>query len=69
MELERPLNIVEAARRLGVDQKTLRRWADAGKVPHIRTMGGQRRFQPAVIERIRLEMGYQPGGVLESGHE
>jgi excisionase family DNA binding protein len=52
------LTITEAAARLGVEQKTLRRWADAGKVPHIRTIGGQRRFEAAVIDRVRREMGF-----------
>ena len=55
------MNITDAARRLGVNQKTLRRWADSGKVPFVRTMGGQRRFEPAVIERIRREMGFEHG--------
>jgi excisionase family DNA binding protein len=52
------LSITEAARLLRVDQKTLRRWSDAGKVPHVRTLGGQRRYEPAVIDRLRREMGF-----------
>lgn len=57
--MERLLTITQAAARLRVNQKTLRRWADAGKVPHVRTLSGQRRFEPAVIERMRREMGFQ----------
>jgi len=32
---------------LGVDQSTLRRWSDAGKVPVFRTPGGHRRYAEA----------------------
>ncbi len=38
------LDLSEAARYLGVHFTTLRRWADAGQVPCIRTPGGRRRF-------------------------
>ncbi|MBK1695436.1 IS607 family transposase [Chromatium weissei] len=34
----------EAAKRLGCHPCTLRKWADAGKIPHIRTDSGQRRY-------------------------
>src|SRR3954469_7100149 len=37
------LSINDACRYLGVDQSTLRRWSDAGKVPVFRTPGGHRR--------------------------
>lgn len=58
MKENRLLTITQAAARLGVNQKTLRRWADAGKVPHVRTLAGQRRFEVAVIDRLRQEMGF-----------
>ncbi|PQJ97480.1 MerR family DNA-binding transcriptional regulator [Chromatium okenii] len=35
----------EAAKRLGCHPCTLRKWADAGKIPHIRTSSGQRRYE------------------------
>jgi excisionase family DNA binding protein len=38
------LSIQEACEYLGVDQSTLRRWSDAGKVPVFRTPGGHRRY-------------------------
>jgi excisionase family DNA binding protein len=38
------LSINEACAMLGVDQSTLRRWSDAGKVPVFRTPGGHRRY-------------------------
>jgi predicted site-specific integrase-resolvase len=37
---------------LGVDPKTLSRWANAGKVPSIRTLGGHRRYRASTIEKI-----------------
>jgi excisionase family DNA binding protein len=38
------LSIKEACKLLGVDQSTLRRWSDEGKVPVFRTPGGHRRY-------------------------
>lgn len=38
------LSIEAACRLLGVDQSTLRRWSDSGKVPVFRTPGGHRRY-------------------------
>ena len=38
------LSINAACAYLGVDQSTLRRWSDAGKVPVFRTPGGHRRY-------------------------
>jgi excisionase family DNA binding protein len=46
------LDLAEAARYLGVHFTTLRRWADAGKVPCMRTPGGRRRFSLADLERF-----------------
>lgn len=39
------LSLGEAASRLGVDEATLRHWADTGKIRTFRTPGGHRRFQ------------------------
>lgn len=39
------LDLSDAAEYLGVHFTTLRRWADAGDVPCIRTPGGRRRFE------------------------
>jgi len=47
---EKFIDLAEAAALLGVHFTTLRRWADAGKVPHIRTPGGRRRFALAELE-------------------
>jgi len=38
------LDLAEAARFLGIHFTTLRRWADEGKIPCVRTPGGRRRF-------------------------
>lgn len=34
----------EAAKTLGVNERTLRRWEEAGKIPAFRTPGGKRRY-------------------------
>ena len=53
----RLLTITEAAARLGVYHQTLRTWADKGLVPVVKLPSGHRRFEPAAIERMRVEMG------------
>jgi excisionase family DNA binding protein len=46
------LSINEACHYLGVDQSTLRRWSDAGKVPVFRTPGGHRRYAEADLQAL-----------------
>ena len=46
------LSINEACQILGVDQSTLRRWSDAGKIPVFRTPGGHRRYAEADLRAI-----------------
>jgi excisionase family DNA binding protein len=58
------LTISEAADRLGVNQKTLRSWADKGFVAHVRTPTGYRRFEPSVIEQLIADMQVGPQGKL-----
>lgn len=43
------LPISGAARALGVSTSTLRAWAADGRVPHVRTAGGHRRFNPEAL--------------------
>lgn len=50
------LTLGEASRFLGVDESTLRSWADAGRVPTFRTPGGHRRFSRAALNGF-LEQG------------
>jgi excisionase family DNA binding protein len=44
------LTLGQAASFLGVAQSTLRKWADQGRVPGIRTPGGHRRFRRSDLE-------------------
>ncbi len=50
----------EAARLLGVSPKTVSRWADQGRIVHLVTIGGHRRFARSVIEQTRVAMGGNP---------
>jgi excisionase family DNA binding protein len=43
------LSLSEASARLGVHPTTLRRWADSGTFPYLRTPGGHRRFRTADV--------------------
>jgi len=63
------LTITQAADRLGINQATLRRWADSGRVPHVKTFSGQRRFEVAVIDRLRREMGFEETSTETSNDE
>ncbi|HYO61228.1 MAG TPA: helix-turn-helix domain-containing protein [Actinomycetota bacterium] len=49
---ERYLKTAEAARILRVSPKTVSRWAKDGKLPHMVTLGGHRRFPASRIEAI-----------------
>jgi excisionase family DNA binding protein len=51
------LRAAEAAALLHVSPKTISRWAKEGRVPHIVTLGGHRRFPRRAIEALaeRLE--------------
>ena len=46
------LSLGPAARILGVDADTLRRWADAGRIEAFTTPGGHRRFSRRSIDRL-----------------
>ena len=50
------LKIAEAAKRLGVSQRTLRYWSDKGLVAHRKLLSGQRRYDPEEIEKLSLKM-------------
>ena len=46
------LTPAEVAVRFRVDPKTVTRWAKAGKLTSIRTLGGHRRYRAAEIEAL-----------------
>ncbi len=46
------LGIDSACKMLGVDQSTLRRWSDSGRVPVFRTPGGHRRYRKSDLQAI-----------------
>ena len=60
------LELSEAAQILKLHPSTLRRWSDAGKIAHIRTLSGRRRFDPAVIEQVREEIEQPSAGLHPS---
>jgi excisionase family DNA binding protein len=47
---------------LHVDVKTVNRWAKEGKLPHLRTLGGHRRYEEAVIREIAAGLVGPPEG-------
>lgn len=51
---EELLTPAEVAKLFRVDPKTVTRWAQAGKLNFIRTLGGHRRFSKAEVEEHLL---------------
>ncbi len=49
---DRLLTPSEVAAIYRVDPKTVGRWADAGKLPFIRTPGRHRRFRESVVRKL-----------------
>lgn len=47
----------EVARLFGVDPKTVSRWADAGKLDALRTLGGHRRYRQEQVLALLAEDG------------
>ncbi|MFN8110845.1 MAG: helix-turn-helix domain-containing protein [Thermoleophilia bacterium] len=54
------LSVSAAARMLGVSPSSLRAWAAAGRVPHVRTPGGHRRFRREELVQWLAEHGGEP---------
>ncbi|QFG10667.1 helix-turn-helix DNA binding domain protein [Microbacterium phage Naby] len=48
----RKLTAGQVAELFGVRVETVRRWADAGRLPCTRTLGGDRRFDAAVVQQL-----------------
>lgn len=53
----RPLTSGQVAELFGVATETVAAWADAGKLPHFRTPGGQRRYRLADVEEFLAHDG------------
>jgi excisionase family DNA binding protein len=51
----------EVAQLFRVNPKTVTRWARAGKLTAIRTLGGHRRFRASEIKRCLEEMSVEEG--------
>ena len=51
-EAEILLTPAEVAERFRVDVKTVSRWAKAGLIPSIRTLGNHRRYRLADVQRL-----------------
>jgi excisionase family DNA binding protein len=49
---ERLMTPAEGAAAFRVDSKTVSRWAKAGKIDFIRTVGGHRRFREAEVRAL-----------------
>ena len=59
---EKFLRTSDVARMLHVSPKTVSRWAKEGRLPHLSTLGGHRRFPATEIERLMEELtGARPG--------
>jgi excisionase family DNA binding protein len=59
---ERFLRTSDVAKMLHVSPKTVSRWAKEGRLPHLSTLGGHRRFPASEIERLMQELsGSEPG--------
>ena len=54
------LTASQAAARLQVSAKTVARWAAEGRLQHRRTLGGHRRYDPALIDALVDALTYRP---------
>jgi excisionase family DNA binding protein len=63
------LSVSSAARLLGVSPSSLRAWAAAGQVPHVRTPGGHRRFDVDQLVEWLAERGGSPPAPVSRPHE
>jgi excisionase family DNA binding protein len=50
----------QTAQRLAVSPKTVARWAKQGLLPHLRTLGGHRRYDPEMVDQLRRQLTHQP---------
>ena len=65
---EKFLRTSDVARMLHVSPKTVSRWAKEGRIPHLSTLGGHRRFPASEIERLMTELtGSRSGRTSQVG--
>jgi excisionase family DNA binding protein len=57
---DRQITLQAAATTLAISPSRLRRWADEGRIPSVRTAGGHRRFSLAAVRRLAAESGVRP---------
>lgn len=57
---ERLLKPEDLAAVFGVHPRTVTGWAAKGRLPYIRTPGGQYRFRPADVDDLLLAIGDEP---------
>ncbi|MBI2167879.1 MAG: BldC family transcriptional regulator [Actinobacteria bacterium] len=60
-EHEQLLTPSEVAAMFRVNPKTVTRWARAGKISAIRTLGGHRRFRASEIRKYLEQVESEPG--------
>ena len=53
------LTPAQVARILGVSPKTVYRWATAGRIPCVVTLGGHRRFRVDDVAAVAASMGVE----------
>ena len=56
------LTPAEVAALFRVDPKTVTRWAKAGKLTSIRTLGGHRRYRASEVHALLASQGSMRGG-------
>lgn len=56
----------EVAALFRVDPKTVTRWAEAGKLTSLRTLGGHRRYRAEEVHRLLSAAGAMPSGEVET---
>jgi len=62
---EQTISTAKAARLLEVGPSTVKRWADDGLLPCIRTAGGHRRFRREAVDRFLAERGGVDEGLVD----
>ena len=57
----------EVAALFRVDPKTVTRWADAGKLTAVRTLGGHRRYRQDEVQNLLVASSLAPAGANKLG--